>query len=169
MNGWVTASHCSTNWLGADSTYLGQPSPWNTGGMEFYDLPYFTYLIDARCPVGKKCRYSDASFFAANDGINYYYATTPGYNYQSPVYWRLAVGETWTPPAGTITWFTGMTSGTGLGLLDLTCATVNAPDSHTFFCQNVSNGNPAQAGDSGAPVLIPNSSGESLAGILWGG
>ena len=175
----VTASHCTDKQGGVEGTVYYQPLQSVDGvsiGTEVEDPPYRRNI--AGCPHGKKCRTSDASRAAYNPGINSALGQLAKTAASSPntgsidlkgsitltgadLRDHFSIGETINK--------VGRTTGWTQGTVTATCATVNVSGSNiTQICQTIVE-NSVQivgAGDSGSPVYT---SGNALAGVLWGG
>ena len=177
----VTASHCTDKQGGVEGTVYYQPLQSVDAvsiGTEVEDPPYRRNI--AGCPHGKKCRTSDASRAAYNPGINSALGQLAKTAASSPntgsidldlngsitlsggdLRDHFGIGETMNK--------VGRTTGWTQGQVTMTCATVNVSGTNiSQICQTIVE-NSVQivgAGDSGSPVYT---SGNALAGVLWGG
>ena len=199
VNSFITNSHCS-NVQGGTETPTEYYQAWRrtgsvTGGYSSYpgtdsaafiatevDDPHYWVSLD--CPVGRTCRYSDASRaeYAAGqefaigrvarpaivntsnfidslsiltiDGTNSQFRLTAEQH-------RSVLGQTLNK--------VGRTSGWTQGAVTTTCANINITASQiTQLCQDLVSAF-VSGGDSGSPVFGMHSDGTSfLAGILWG-
>ena len=177
----VTASHCTDKQGGVEGTVYYQPLQSVDAvsiGTEVEDPPYRRNI--AGCPHGKKCRTSDASRAAYNPGITSALGQIAQTDAASPNTGSLVLSNN-----GSITLTgadlrdhfgiaetmnkVGRTTGWTQGQVTMTCATVNVSGTNiSQICQTIVE-NSVQivgAGDSGSPVYT---SGNALAGVLWGG
>ena len=179
VQGFVTASHCSTNQGSVDSTKYYQPLnqvPAELIGTEAVDPGYQRKI--GGCPPGRVCRYSDSNFVAGASGVPFALggiAKTTGPNNGSlemsgsftiTAEGAAAVGQTINK--------VGRTTGWGEGTLTRTCVDTGVSGSNiVLLCQNfVENANAqiVQGGDSGSPVFrIDSGDNVTLLGNLWGG
>lgn len=176
LYGFVMAGHCSETIEDAgEFIYQNNEDLGNIVGAEAIDPVGFTGGV---CPVGKRCRYSDASwvFYTSSS----YYAghkiaessvigtTGPG-NLTVAAY-RLAPAISDIIEGMTVR-KTGQTSGTTQGLITSTCTPAWHPQAPTMLrilCSAVVSAYAAE-GDSGGPVYQVNGDGAYHLGILWGG
>ena len=185
----VTNSHCTNVQGGTDlrtdyyqSTRGGViPSPDNYVGFEADDP---VYTASAECPLGRQCRYSDASRAQYGAGQSFSLgriARTATLNtilaQDDTAMLRIdaasphfqIVGEQPTPVQGQVLNKVGRTTGWTQGAVVSTCENVSVSDSRiTQLCQSLVGAHVA-GGDSGSPVFGFNTDGTTnLAGILWG-
>ncbi len=73
-----TCSHCTDVFGQNDTTQYGQPTLASPIGVEVIDPPMITSATDSSCPVGDRCRYSDAAV-AWNSAIH---------NHRVSGYWK---------------------------------------------------------------------------------
>ncbi|MGI5214679.1 hypothetical protein [Plantactinospora sp. CA-290183] len=176
VNGFVTASHCSTTRSVVDGGRYWQSTrpagDANPVGTETVDRAFFT----STCPTGRLCRVSDANFVAAQTGVNIALgriARPPlnSTNWNGTDTFRVvarggtAVGD----PVQKVGRTTGRTSGTVTG----DCVDLNVADTNiTLFCQETATYQSA-GGDSGSPVFevtnSPAANDVALVGVHWGG
>lgn len=191
VNSFITNSHC-TNVQGDttlrtdyyQSTRGGVlPSPDNYIGREVEDPVYTT---GGECPLGRTCRYSDASRAQMGAGqtftlgrIAHAAITNPGtvngdndpsvlqIDELNPT-WRIS-GEQGAPVMGQTLSKTGRTTGWTRGQVTATCTNINVSGSEiTQLCQSRV-GAFVAGGDSGSPVFGEYTDGTVfLGGILWG-
>jgi hypothetical protein len=193
----ITASHCSNvRGEGADGTSFYQ---WDaTGqfryrGREVRDPAYFGTGQDSRCPLGRECRFSDATLvqydsarysnfglIAQTTGSNRMQAGSDIISTTNPHF--SITDEDWYPIEGEVVEKMGRTTGWTWGgvrgeqpgdTINYTCASIsrrriNQPDI-IYLCQTYVNSF-AQHGDSGAPVFSRVGGNEVYSmGILLGG
>jgi hypothetical protein len=176
----ITASHCTSKQGGVESTPYWQPLQSVNGTQIAVEVADPVYLKNGPgCPVGKKCRRSDASRAAYLNGSNQalgLIAKTSGANNGSlsitgsftitsndcsTIGGCLAVGATVNK--------VGRTTGWTAGKITKTCVNVGVTGTSIVqLCQTLVSAN-VGAGDSGADVFRTTSTGVKLAGILWGG
>jgi len=175
----VTASHCTDKQGGVEGTVYYQPLQSVDGvsiGTEVEDPPYRRNI--AGCPHGKKCRHSDASRAAYNTGINSALGQIARTDAAGPNTGSLVLNGSITLSGGDLRDHFGIgetmnkvgrTTGWTQGQVTMTCVTVNVSGTNiSQICQTIVE-NSVQivgAGDSGSPVYT---SGNALAGVLWGG
>jgi hypothetical protein len=178
VNGFVTASHCTTGIVDAKvtGTIYDQPAAAggaNRVGTEIVDPPFFT---TGNCPSGRKCRFSDSIFAAISGNVTGHIGQIihpddpnfPG-NFSILDHSVPLSGENVAKVGGT----TGLTAGEISDTsVDLNQALPNgAGDSGvTLLAQNRVKAFSAP-GDSGSPVFTSTKDPYQvfLAGILWGG
>jgi hypothetical protein len=178
VKGFVTASHCTTTQGGVESTSYWQPlqsiKPVKIA-IETVDPGYRTTL--AGCPVGRRCRRSDAAF------AKYVNATTNTLGRiartGSTNSTDLTIVGGWTVTSnatsssftvGEIVNKVGRTTGWSRGQVVATCVTVNVSGTLiTQICQTIVNAK-VGGGDSGADVFkVTSGTNVKLDGVLWGG
>ena len=174
----ITNSHCTNTQGGTEGTKYFQPTSFvdpTVIATEARDPQYFTGGV---CPVGRKCRFSDASRAAYSSTVSSTrgaIAKTTGANTGS-----LTIGGTFAVTAqdnlttrfsiGTVVNKVGRTTGWTRGRVANTCVDTNVSGTNiTQLCQTfVSAG--VGAGDSGSPVFrVTSGDNVTLVGILWGG
>ena len=178
VRGFVTASHCTTTQGGVESTSYWQPLQSTKPvkiATETVDPTYKTTL--AGCPVGRRCRRSDAAF------AKYVNATTNTLGRIARTATTnstdLTIAGGWTVTSNaTSSSFTvgetlnkvGRTTGWSRGKVVATCATVNVSGTLlTQICQTIVNAK-VGGGDSGADVFkVTSGTNVKLDGVLWGG
>ncbi len=189
VEGFVTASHCTTTQSLLEGSVFFQSSiglfPPANVGVETVDPPY---IVGGPCPVGRKCRYSDAAFIAYDSE-----SLSEGGQIANPIVCGPAAGPKLidsaqprlpvtgysyhTPAAGTVLTKVGRTTGCSIGSLKSTC--VDLPvfvlvgsqivkTNVIMLCQNRV-GSAVGGGDSGAPVFRRDGHEATLFGILWSG
>ena len=181
VNGFVTASHCSTNQGAVDGTKYYQPLNQVDGellGTETVDPAYKRKI--AGCPPGRVCRSSDSNFVALASGVPFVLGsiaqTNAPNNGSLDVVGSFSItadGDISTAEGDTIN-KVGRTTGWGQGTLTRKCVNTGVSGSNiVLLCQNfVENANAqiVQGGDSGSPVFkITSGNSVTLVGNLWGG
>lgn len=178
LTGYVTASHCSTKQGAVDGTNYYQPLNQTADefiGSEIADPAFFRGKDG--CPVGRKCRWSDANFSRGASGVNFYVGTiakTTGPNNGSlEVVGAFTIVGEGVASTGTTANKVGRSTGWTQGTVTRTCAnTAVSGTSLVLLCQDfVENTVPIVAGgDSGSPVFrIESGDYVTLLGLLWGG
>jgi hypothetical protein len=178
VRGFVTASHCTTTQGGVESTSYWQPLQSTRPvkiATETVDPIYSTTL--AACPIGRRCRRSDAAFAKYVNGTT----NTLGRiaRTASTVSTDLTIAGGWTVTSNaTSSSFTvgetvnkvGRTTGWSRGKVVATCVAVNVSGTLiTQICQTIVNAKVA-GGDSGADVFkVTSGTNVKLDGVLWGG
>ena len=177
----VTASHCTNKQGGVEDTQYWQPlssvDP-TVIATEVSDPEYFTSRDNPVCPLGKTCRYSDASraaYSATVPSTRGAIAQTTGANNNSLVvagsFEVTAQDNAGTAaPVGAIVNKVGRTTGWTQGPVTNTCVNTNVFGSRLhLLCQTfVAAG--VGGGDSGSGVFaITRRNDVTLLGILWGG
>ncbi len=183
IRGGLTNSHCTSRQGGSENTPFYQPSnaPGTFLGNEYLDPVYFT---GSGCPVGYRCRYSDAALiqYAATTSSSLGRIARPSSRTQQGVEQPLAplvsptspelriLGESPYAQGTEILDKIGRTTGWTYGPVSRTCANYRQEGTDiVVLCQDEVTGVSAP-GDSGAPVFAWNGAdGVQLFGILWGG
>jgi hypothetical protein len=168
----ITASHCTAKQGGTESTKYYQPLSSTSGsfiGTEVSDPAYFT---GGKCPVGRKCRYSDAARAAYASGVSFTRGriekTTSVNTGSISISGYFSITAEGGGSVGMTANKVGRTTGWTRGPISATCATYNVSGSNiTLLCQNAVKAG-VKGGDSGSNVFTGSSS-VTLAGILWGG
>jgi hypothetical protein len=180
----VTNSHCTDHQGGVEGTEYAQPlrsvDP-TVIATEAADPEYFTWRDNAECPVGRRCRYSDASRARYSDAVESsqgLIARTTGPNNGSITvddknpFFEITSQDNATTSfrIGTIVNKIGRTSGWTQGAIIATCVHTNVFGSNfTQLCQTFVRAG-VLGGDSGSPVFeISGRDRAKLIGILWGG
>jgi hypothetical protein len=180
----VTNSHCTDHQGGVEGTEYAQPvrsvDP-TVIATEAADPEYFTWRQNAACPVGRRCRYSDASRARYSDAVESsqgLIARTTGPNNRSltvddenPFFSITSQDNSTTSfKIGTVVNKIGRTSGWTQGEIIATCVHTNVFGSNfTQLCQTFVRAG-VLGGDSGSPVFqISGQDRAKLIGILWGG
>jgi hypothetical protein len=176
----VTASHCTTTQGGTEGTNYYQPSSSTPNSLIATEVDDPQYVKGgAKCPKGKKCRWSDASRAKYADGVNQtrgMFAKTDGVNTNSltieGAFTVTSQDNTTTSFADTRTVLNkvGRTTGWTQGKVGRTCIDTGVSGSTVYlFCQTTVNAGVA-GGDSGSGVFeILSGDNVKLVGILWGG
>lgn len=184
VEGFVTASHCSTTRSVVDADFFYQIDTNNEDdeiGHETVDPPWFSYSFDHRCtnnPVTTKCRWSDVNFSKYHIGVNFRRGfiekTASGAN-PNPIDVNIAGSFQITGTKDVVKGETvnkvGRSTGWTQGNVTKVCEDEVLPDNIIILCQTEANYNVAE-GDSGSPVFqIPSSGSDNvtLVGSLWGG
>jgi hypothetical protein len=180
----ITNSHCTDMQGGVEGTEYAQPlrsvDP-TVIATEADDPEYFTWRQNAACPVGRRCRFSDASRARYSEGVassQGLIARTTGPNNRSITvddenpFFEIANQDNATTrfKIGTVVNKVGRSSGWTQGRITRTCVNTNVFGSNiTQLCQTfVAAG--VIGGDSGSPVFtITGRDRATLVGILWGG
>jgi hypothetical protein len=180
----VTNSHCTDHQGGVEGTEYAQPlrsvDP-TVIATEAADPEFFTWRDNAACPVGRRCRYSDASRARYSDAVESsqgLIARTTGPNNRSitvddrnPFFEITSQDNSTTSfKIGTVVNKIGRTSGWTQGAIIATCVHTNVFGSNfTQLCQTFVRAG-VLGGDSGSPVFeISGRDRAKLIGILWGG
>lgn len=183
----MTASHCTAEWLGSDGAAFRQGGA--VIGQELWDPPFLTSQNHSGCPgIGPnyppaRCRYSDAAVIQYNDSVSWRLGgivrtrwaamsgSTPGdtvIDVSNPEFSVTGV-NTW-PSQGQTVYKMGATTGWTGGRVDQACVDRTAQDGvqpYVFFCQYKVVGH-AWSGDSGSPVFTWSGGNTvGLAGIVW--
>jgi len=174
VQGFVVASHCTTEYGGVDNTNHYQPTVAtdNLIGTEIADPSFFRCALNVR-----KCRYSDSAFdqlastadlgfIERTDGVN-----TGSLNIVGS--FRITAEASGNAPVGQVLNKVGRTTGWTQGQVTNSCANVRVAgtDNKIFLCQDLVEAS-VGGGDSGSPVFqitdSPNPNDVKLYGILWG-
>jgi len=178
--GFVTNSHCTRTFGGAEATRFFQPSigTYTKIGVEISDPPFLQ--ATAGCPLGARCRYSDAALVSYDTGIPWAGASIARTNYYDPTYGSLVID--FENPQFTVTddYYIlegyridkiGATSGWTYGLLEESCfdtLTTGGSSDYMLLCQYRSS-NGMAPGDSGSPVFYWNGGSQvTLIGLARG-
>jgi hypothetical protein len=177
--GFFTASHCSTTQGSTDGTVYSQ------GGLriaaERWDPPFLSNAQNSRCPLNRRCRWSDATFAAYDAGVSWQLgaiARTLSYglglgqpgsidiNSSSPKF--TINGGVFTPTMGSYLDKMGRTTGWTAGAVSQTCTDYAQSPDIVIMCQDRVDAF-ADGGDSGSPVFQWNGGlTVAVAGIVWG-
>jgi hypothetical protein len=172
--GFVTASHCTTNQGGTESTPYFQPLS-STKPTQIATETVDPLYKTTGCASGRKCRRSDAAFARYINGTT----NTLGAIARTSTTGSLQIAGTWTITShSTSSTFTvgqtlnkvGRTTGWSKGKVAASCVTVNVGGTNfTQLCQTIVNAK-VGAGDSGADVFsVTSGTNVRLNGLLWGG
>ena len=179
----ITNSHCTNTQGGVESTRYYQPTSTVDGTVIATEVEDPTYFRGGACPLGRKCRYSDAARALYSSGV----ASTRGAiaKTSGPNNGSLGVTGAFSITSqdnttknftiGTTVNKVGRTTGWTRGNVTRTCVTTNVSGSNiTQLCQTFVQ-DPGGAvvvggGDSGSNVFrITSGDNVQLVGILWGG
>src|SRR5262249_38487633 len=160
IDGFVTASHCSTTMGTVDGSMYHQPdpaasmAPSNLIGTESFDPPFSPGGI---CPTGRRCRFSDSTFVAMAPGITGHQGQIV--NPSDPNFpGNFSIQADTVSLSGDAVMKVGRTTGFTAGKVDSTCVDLIEFDSNgndkgiTLLCQNLGLVF-AAPGDSGGPVF----------------
>ena len=184
-HGFIINSHCTATQGGTEGTLYYQPNRTNFPTAIAIEVDDPAYFKGGVCPRGKKCRYSDASRAAYQNGytgLGQIAKTTAS----SPNTGNLTVDETGTwaytgqddtgadNVVGTVVNKVGRTTGWTQGKITRTCTNTAVSGSTVYqLCQTfVSDPNGASvvgSGDSGSGVWTGSGTSAKLVGLLWGG
>jgi hypothetical protein len=177
----LTASHCTAEPFRHQGGRIVQGG--SVIGHELVDPGRFTSTTDARCPVGARCRWSDAAMIAYEDSVPW------ALGYIAKPLWSTTGSSTDTttqvhsddslrivgrayPAVGAYVNKVGRTTGWTWGPVTRTCADFTSSDDDgtiptVILCQTEVSAR-ATGGDSGSPAFIytPESS-VTIAGIVW--
>ncbi len=175
----ITASHCTQNIGIVNGDIFGQPSLSNAIGYEVDDPYLWDSDSSSTCPVGLKCRYSDAAAIQYYDSAawkeGYIAETGTSYPYLFTT-WRSirTEGDDWGLYSGISVEKVGVGTGQTTGTIKGTCVNVHtyvngSPDGRYLLCQAQTDMS-AGPGDSGAGVFHVDTSldADPLIGVLWG-
>jgi hypothetical protein len=180
VSGFVTNSHCSVTNGSVDSGKYWQPDKpadgSDTVGAETVDPAFSTA---SPCPVGRKCRTSDANFVtaAAGVGVGQGHIARPPLNSATwngtDTFRIVAVRSAQLP---TVVQKVGQATGRTEGKVTADCVDLKPRDSSgrdttiTLFCQDMASYT-VKEGDSGSPVfqvINADTNTVALVGIHWG-
>ena len=177
VDGFVTASHCSTKQGSVDGTKYYQPLNQVAGdliGTEVADPAYRRNIPG--CPKGRVCRWSDANFSAGGDGLLGKIAKTDGVNTGSlnMVAEQFTITGEGAAVVGQSANKVGRSTGWTQGEVSKTCVDTGVSGTNIILlCQDWVENQNAQivvSGDSGSPVFkIISGNNVTLLGNLWGG
>jgi hypothetical protein len=180
VQGFVTASHCTEVKFYVDawpvSSEFHQPTIEDRIGMEQIDPAPFAG-IGGVCPVGNRCRWSDAAWIATDPGIQANQGWIAKSDFASP-HWRgglLRVNWELGSYVGMEVFKVGRTTGLTQGFVTQTNVDLDAPTVHfptALLLDQHRTNLYADEGDSGSAVFtfrVPfNALDIYLVGILWG-
>lgn len=182
VQGFVTASHCSTRQGAVDSTQYYQPLNQVAADLVGTEIADPVYSKDiAGCPAGRKCRWSDANFSSGAAGAGFtrgLIAKTDGVNTGSLALassnWEFQISAEGSATQNvTLANKVGRTTGWTRGTVTTTCANTGVWGSNiVLLCQDFVEANViiVDSGDSGSPVFKINADQTvTLLGGLWGG
>lgn len=175
LDGFVTASHCSSVWGANDLGDLHQPNLVENDTISVLgDIdPGYTSTIPG-CPAGRFCRYSDATYYMERAGVTATLGAIARPNSQGDFSDYTGLNFTITavhpfPFVGDPAEKVGRTTGWTVGQVTETCLILNVADSNrTHVCSDRASFN-VTGGDSGAPVFarLPGNN-VTLMGVVWG-
>jgi hypothetical protein len=177
VNGFVTASHCSTKQGRLDGTKYYQPLNQVDDELIGAEIADPAYQRGAGCPPGRVCRYSDSNFSSGTSGVNFELgsiAKTTGPNNNSlDIAGNFSITQEGTAVTGETAEKVGRTTGWTQGTVSNTCVNTGVSGTNIILlCQNFVQAQvPIVAGgDSGSPVfkILPGGT-VALLGDLWGG
>ena len=168
----ITASHCTNHQGGVEATPYYQPIQTTASvqiATEVSD-PGYSHSKPG-CPVGFRCRFSDASREAyassTTSSLGKIAKTTGPNNGSVTINGSFSITAEGTASVGQVVGKVGRSSGWTTGKVTNTCVNVAVQDTDIVqLCQNIVTAR-SRAGDSGAPVF-KGSSNITLVGILWG-
>lgn len=171
----VVTDHQTWNFAQNDGTEFRQPDNGRLIGNEVYSEPVFQ---GGSCPT-TNCRYSDAALvkYDSEDPYQLGKVARPDQDESITVVGRYVIDdEERSIASGTPLIWVGKTTGQESGEVHTTCFNADyndfnpdAPAGTTLLCQFEASPD-SEAGDSGAPVLIPVAGDTvKLAGMVWGG
>jgi hypothetical protein len=176
VRGFVTASHCGTNYGGVDTGGVWhQPNAdlclcSNNIGKEIADPPMFT---GGSCPSGRQCRYSDSSFASLNSDVTSSRGLIAHTDLGS-ITWNgsrtYKITSSDIPSVGETVHKEGRTTGHTKGQVQQSCVNVNISGTSVTILCSASASFTSGEGDSGGPVFRINSAPNVfLQGILFAG
>jgi len=162
--GFVTASHCTDLFGGAEATNFFSPTRTSANiGEEIAD-PFFSSAITG-CGPGDECRYSDAALISYNSDVIWAGAKIARTTYNDPISGSIDVDPanpqftvtgSGYPTVGTVVDKVGRTTGWTWGEVQTVCIDVTAgqgkPSNYMMLCQARADAG-LQGGDSGSPVF----------------
>lgn len=167
----LTNSHCTSSFGSPSGPSAGQATT-SMIGTEVADPPLFTHTQDFDCPIGKQCRYSDASLYKYNSGVSLEFGAVayPPLNSLNFTTTKWIAGA-FVPWAGLAVRKIGKETGHRAGTVTQLCAdlTVTATN-RVLLCQGLASTNAINIGDSGSPVVWESSTTGHLyaVGLLHG-
>jgi hypothetical protein len=168
----ITASHCTNHQGGVENTPYYQPLQTSTSpkiATEVSDPGYSPNKTG--CPVGFRCRFSDASRAAyastTTSSLGKIAKTTGPNNGSVTINGNFSITAEGSASVGQTVGKVGRTSGWTTGKVTNTCVDIQVTGTDIVqLCQNIVSAR-VRSGDSGAPVF-KGSSNVTLAGMLWG-
>lgn len=175
----VTASHCTSEFGVMSGDRFGQPDLNSPIGTEVVDPPMFTSVTNSSCPVGDRCRYSDAALVMYDDSVPWKHGNIPTVGRFAPFVitgYRTIGGEAseYDLIVGRVAEKTGRTTGRTTGTVVSSCIRVRqfvqgVPTDRVMLCQMQASPLNVLGGDSGSPVYLTDvPGGLHLTGIIWG-
>ncbi len=174
-DGFVTASHCTTNWFYLDGNDIGQPTLSTVVGSEAVDPSIF---FGGGCPDVDGCRYSDAALIDASVPISLGFilatmgrdSATTTVDPWNPI--SIGVESMGSPATGTTVDKVGAQTGWTVGEVDATCVTHQLVEfgGASILCVNsVDDSDWVDGGDSGLAAFYPGTSAEVMLGgiVYW--
>jgi len=174
-----TCSHCTDVFGQNDTTQYGQPTLASPIGVEVIDPPMITSATDSSCPVGDRCRYSDAAVARYDSAVAWNLGRIPTVTGTAPFtitgYRDIGNGAgEYDLLVGMTAYKTGRTTGTTSGTITTSCVRTRefedgVPTDRVMLCQMQASGLAVGGGDSGSPVYLTDvPGGLHLVGIMWG-
>jgi hypothetical protein len=173
VHGFLTNSHCTNaQWDGAagNTPYwqptgsIPGPSDPNWIGTEVHDAPFFTNLQNPFCPLGRRCRYSDAAGARYGEGIPNAFARiyrTTGFNElaidQANPFHNIVAEHPTNTAVGDSVYKVGRTTGFTRGVVTSSCVSFNIGPTDHYLCHDWVTGpaNSVGGGDSGSSTWTP--------------
>jgi hypothetical protein len=173
VSGFVTASHCSNTQGSTDGTVYYQPMDQVSTDLIGHETADPAFFRNGECPRGRKCRYSDASFSAADapgtftlGGIA---STNAPNNGSLVITGQFSIGGEGSAVVGDIVNKVGRTTGWSQGRVTNTCVDTGVSGTNIVqLCQTFVSAK-VGGGDSGSPVFMTSGTNATLVGTLWGG
>lgn len=160
----VTNSHCSKERSVLDLGDMGQAERFNNVATEVIDPAFFDNSQNPVCPVGKRCRYTDASLYKYFDAGTSRHGAVALPQVGSISFGTYAtVTEVFSPTAGRIVHKIGRATGRTSGTITNTCVDEDVPFSDIRTLCNGIGSYESSTGDSGGPVIEPFGDGSAWA------
>jgi hypothetical protein len=168
----ITASHCTNHQGGVEATPYYQPLQ-STAPVKFateVSDPGYSQSKPG-CPVGSRCRFSDASRAAyastTTSSLGKIAKTTGPNNGSVTINGNFSITAEGSASVGQVVGKVGRSSGWTTGKVTNTCVNISVQDTNIVqLCQTIVTAR-SRAGDSGAPAF-KGTSNVTLVGILWG-
>ncbi|HEV2084912.1 MAG TPA: hypothetical protein VGR09_07505, partial [Gemmatimonadales bacterium] len=168
----ITASHCTNHQGGVEATPYYQPLQ-TTAPVKFateVSDPGYSQSKTG-CPVGSRCRFSDASRAAyastTTSSLGKIAKTTGPNNGAVTINGNFSITAEGSASVGQVVGKVGRSSGWTTGKVTNTCVNIAVQDTDIVqLCQTIVTAR-SRAGDSGAPAF-KGTSNITLVGILWG-
>jgi hypothetical protein len=177
VQGFVTASHCTTQQGGVEGTEYYQPLSSTAPTSIGTEIADPDYKRGGGCPIGRVCRYSDSAFVRYENGASGLLggiAKTSGPNNGSlDSIGNFTITSEGSAGMGATVNKVGRSSGWTAAPVTATCANIGVSGTNIVQrCQTLatSSGNViVKGGDSGSPVFTTSGGNTTLVGVLWGG